>query len=345
MTTQDYLFNTTEWISYSLAPSSRYCVMTGLEGWGWVRIKQEQFDGFSSLFQAWLQNLLGNVITFNSIYKKIEEAQEAGNDKEVYFWYGRFTTLFINFEPIKDDHIDFDDDELIRLPAPEALASFAAGFHAAANGQQAPRDESHILARSAAFNTKERGSPRVEGWFGNSYGFASGLVNASFGDSSPNATICQSNITRILNYSIAFKEQVKNPTNESLADAAVSFENILASAHPITFSCYMSLFEFESTASYYLETMSDFHKVLFNLVHKLGKLYDTIYFLTKHSQEHDTDEFNALDDSSKQNWWFKLGIYYGTVVYLLFYSPYEIDPYDPLAEHNGITPAEMSFSA
>lgn len=112
-TSQDKIFNTTEWISDSLAPSSRYCVFTGLEGWNWATIKQSQFDGFSDVFQAWLQSLLGNVITFNSIYKKIEEATEAENKKEIFFWYGRFTTLFINFEPIPDDHLDFDDSELL----------------------------------------------------------------------------------------------------------------------------------------------------------------------------------------------------------------------------------------
>jgi len=65
MTTEDYLFNITEWISYDLAPSSRYCIMTGIEAYGFVLTKQEQFDTFSDVFQAWLQSLLGNVLTFN----------------------------------------------------------------------------------------------------------------------------------------------------------------------------------------------------------------------------------------------------------------------------------------
>ena len=41
MTTEDYLFNITEWISYDLAPSSRYCIMTGIEAYGFVLTKQE----------------------------------------------------------------------------------------------------------------------------------------------------------------------------------------------------------------------------------------------------------------------------------------------------------------
>ena len=34
-----YLFDTTKWISYTLAPSSRYCYMTGLEVWEYVEYK------------------------------------------------------------------------------------------------------------------------------------------------------------------------------------------------------------------------------------------------------------------------------------------------------------------
>lgn len=53
------------------------------------------------------------MITFNSLYKKIEEATEAENTKEIYFWYGRFTILFIDIEPIieeGEDEFGFDDN-------------------------------------------------------------------------------------------------------------------------------------------------------------------------------------------------------------------------------------------
>ena len=53
--------------------------------------------------------MLGNVITFNSLYGKIEEAIAAENYKEMYYWYGRFATLFINFEPIETDAVDLND--------------------------------------------------------------------------------------------------------------------------------------------------------------------------------------------------------------------------------------------
>lgn len=74
MTRQDYIFNTTEWISFSLAPSSSNCFKAGLEGYSWYLAKKELFESFGDVFAAWLQNLLGNIITFNSLYGKIDES-------------------------------------------------------------------------------------------------------------------------------------------------------------------------------------------------------------------------------------------------------------------------------
>jgi hypothetical protein len=36
---ETYLFNTTKWISYDLAPDLRYCYGVGLDAWGYVTIK------------------------------------------------------------------------------------------------------------------------------------------------------------------------------------------------------------------------------------------------------------------------------------------------------------------
>ena len=56
--------------------------------------------------------------------------------------------------------------------------------------------------RDSHVNQKSR--PRVGGFFGNAYGFSSGFVNASFGNASPNSVICETNITRIINYGAEF---------------------------------------------------------------------------------------------------------------------------------------------
>ena len=57
----------------------------------------------------------------NSLFKKLEEATEAENDKEVYYWYGRFTILFIDFEPIEEEteeDFEFSDDGFMSSDVP-----------------------------------------------------------------------------------------------------------------------------------------------------------------------------------------------------------------------------------
>lgn len=33
-----------------------------------------------------------------------------------------------------------------------------------------------------------------------------------------------------------------------------------------------------------------------------------------------------MNEDDQADWWFKLGIYYGTVVFLIFYTPIEVNP-------------------
>lgn len=74
MTQQEYIFNTTTWVSYDLAPSSRYCIAATLEFYAFGMFKASQFESLGDIFAAWLQSLLGNVITMNKMVTKIEEA-------------------------------------------------------------------------------------------------------------------------------------------------------------------------------------------------------------------------------------------------------------------------------
>ena len=115
------------------------------------------------------------------------------------------------------------------------------------------------MLRSSSVNPMlKEGHPRVGGFFSNTFGFSSGFVNASFGDASPNSSICSTNITRVLSFGTSLLEQLSDPTEENLYEATNSVENVLASAHPITFSCYHSVSEFGKTTDYYMETLSDF---------------------------------------------------------------------------------------
>jgi hypothetical protein len=207
----DKIFDTTYWISYNLGPSSRYCFEVGIQSWWWYASKQLAYDGFISGFLAWLQNLLGGAITFNALYRKIKEADEAENVREMYFWYGRLTTLIINFDPIPEDNLEFDrldEDELSEL-----MAGLGGGFAALMIPQAAqalsaqPRTfHSAINNFSNKLEDMKVGSPRVAGTWDDMYGFSAGLMQSSFGDASPNSTVCATNLTRIVDQSIIFVE-------------------------------------------------------------------------------------------------------------------------------------------
>jgi len=159
--------------------------MVGLEVWQYYRIKDEQFGGWTDWFPAWLQNLLGNVITFNALYEKIDEATQAEDEIAMLYWYGRLFNLFIDFDPIPID--DLDDDFPEYFTQSGLAGSMIASQH----------------RKSALMNNAgERRGPVVQGWFGNTYNFLFGLINATFGEESPNATICHQNITLLVNSSV-----------------------------------------------------------------------------------------------------------------------------------------------
>ena len=164
-----------------------------------------------------------------------------------------------------------------------------------------------------------------------------------------------SNVTRIIENSIGFIEELRNASDAALNASAVSFENILGSLYPITYACYHSIYEYGEIGVIFGETLIDGLQLLYNMIHKLGNIYDCIYFLVKHHKNHpfkkkddeeEEEEEVNLDDLTeeelaafeaetkeyeavKEEWWFKLGIYYGTLINLLLYTPEDWVEFDP----------------
>merc|ERR1712038_991895 len=143
-----------------------------------------------------------------------------------------------------------------------------------------------------------------------------------------------SNVTRIIENSIGFIEELRNASDAALNASAVSFENILGSLYPITYACYHSAFEYGEIGIIFGETLIDGLQLLYNMIHKLGNIYDCVYFLVKHHKAHpfksevyekELEEYEA----TKEEWWFKLGIYYGTLINLLLYTPEDWVEFDP----------------
>ena len=65
-------------------------------------------------------------------------------------------------------------------------------------------------------------------------------------------------------------------------------------------------------------------------MHKVGDIYDAVFFVIKHHTEH--DKLTTRGSKSLNLWWYKLGSYYGIIFKLFFYTESEPDPQDP-AKH------------
>lgn len=69
-------------------------------------------------------------------------------------------------------------------------------------------------------------------------GFSAGFLNTTFGSAAPNATVCISNATRVVEYSLEFGKHISKVSNDSWLLASNDFQMIVESIHPIFFSCY-----------------------------------------------------------------------------------------------------------
>ena len=270
------------------------------------------------------------------------------------YWYGRLCTLIINFEPIPEDQLEFqkiEDEDKFVPGVTELLAGIGAGL-TKLNLPQKQRVFSSAINDAHSEMVSHISTPRVKNWWDDTYGFSAGFIQSSFGDASPNSTVCLTNVTRLVEKSVQFIDELRTATNESLNSSAESFESILRSLHPITFSCYHSVFEYGDVGIMYYEAIADGLQLLYNIIHKLGNIYDCTFFLVKHHRntpfkvenaegekvkvvmpslediaEDDVvarEEAQAIIDQyekDKEEWWFKLGIYYGTLVYLFLFVP------------------------
>ena len=94
-------------------------------------------------------------------------------------------------------------------------------------------------------------------WPGYAYGFVAGFVNITFGMDSPNASVCLSNVTRIVSSSLDFGEHITVLSNDSWKEAGYDFQMMFETIHPIFFSCYQTAFEYFEVALLYGKTFTE----------------------------------------------------------------------------------------
>ena len=97
---------------------------------------------------------------------------------------------------------------------------------------------------------------------------------------------------------------------------------MLKSIDPIVFSCYYTVFEYLIAGNIYMETAKDYKKVIYNLAHNLGSIYD-------HTWEFGIRLYNYENEWDSEEFWKRMGIIFGTNFQSTFEDPanyYEFDP-------------------
>jgi hypothetical protein len=73
------------------------------------------FPNGTEAFQAFLQNIVGQIITLNNIYSKIVTAVDENNQKNIVFLTGRIVYLVAKFEPIEEAGFSFEENRALKI--------------------------------------------------------------------------------------------------------------------------------------------------------------------------------------------------------------------------------------
>lgn len=71
-----------------------------VDGYNYVQQQNALFPNGTEAFQAFLQNIVGQIITLNNIYSRIVTAVDNNDQKLIVFLTGRIVYLIAKFEPI-----------------------------------------------------------------------------------------------------------------------------------------------------------------------------------------------------------------------------------------------------
>lgn len=91
---------------------------------------------------------------------------------------------------------------------------------------------------------------------------------------------------------------------------------------PIVFSCYYTVFEYYLAMGLYINTISDWNKVFYNIAHNLGKIYDMVEEFIYQSID-----FKSL--YKKTEYWQRLGFLAGSLFQAFLEDPKNYYPFDP----------------
>jgi len=148
--------------------------------------------------------------------------------------------------------------------------------------------------------------------------FTRGYLEYAFVQGSPNATLCDSNISFAANRTKEIRSDMFNTTNETMSENAVEFQELLGTAYPITYNCYCARTEIKYAWGTYMKELIEPDNLIYNSIHKTASLYDAFYYMKKQWM---TDRATLLEEDEIKNYWYKLGGYCGLITRIIMTPP------------------------
>lgn len=93
---------------------------------------------------------------------------------------------------------------------------------------------------------------------------------------------------------------------------------MIQSVHPIAFACFFSGFEYYQILLDYFYTIIDVNKLIYNIFHNAGRVYDAVTDLI------DTFRF---EDPGLRGYWTNIGWNIGLMINQISYKPENYDPF------------------
>jgi len=94
------LTNTSNIISGSFAEAYLYCHLSVVDGYIYYLAEAEKYESDLDWYQAFLQSMIGNVLTLNNYQNRIVIASENEDRLLTFYIYGKIFYLLAKFEPI-----------------------------------------------------------------------------------------------------------------------------------------------------------------------------------------------------------------------------------------------------
>jgi hypothetical protein len=140
---------------------------------------------------------------------------------------------------------------------------------------------------------------------------------SSIGQVAENLPLCSGNATILYNKSQGVWEEYERAYYE---EAGYSTYRILKSVDPIIVSCYKTVNDYGESLVGYADTLSNGDRVVYNMVHNLGSIYDL-------TEEGYYKIVNFKDEWDSVEYWKRMGIIVGTNFQNILETPEDYFPY------------------